>query len=185
MGIFIASSHPIPVGRVPLLAPPWLKPLINPLVHAPAIEDEYSGPKLEDGKVTITFMKELMQWYKEQKKLHRKCAYQVTHTPETREWACHCQLGSENGRECCHFLGQCCVLGTMLRVTTCPHPIPQHFVSAGQCPYTSADPGSKVRPSGRHWKEKFLKSMTSVREDIHGWESSQIIEVIPFPHPPS
>ncbi|KAL6080783.1 hypothetical protein STEG23_031719 [Scotinomys teguina] len=42
-----------------------------------AIEDEYSGPKLEDGKVTITFMKELMQWYKEQKKLHRKCAYQI------------------------------------------------------------------------------------------------------------
>lgn len=80
MGIFIASSpHPIPLGQVPLLAPPWLKPLINPLVHAPAIEDEYSGPKLEDGKVTITFMKELMQWYKEQKKLHRKCAYQVTH----------------------------------------------------------------------------------------------------------
>lgn len=42
-----------------------------------AIEDEYSGPKLEDGKVTLAFMKELMQWYKEQKKLHRKCAYQV------------------------------------------------------------------------------------------------------------
>lgn len=50
-----------------------------PPVHTPAIEDEYSGPKLEDGKVTITFMKELMQWYKDQKKLHRKCAYQVTH----------------------------------------------------------------------------------------------------------
>lgn len=66
------------------------------LVHTPAIEDEYSGPKLEDGKVTITFMKELMQWYKEQKKLHRKCAYQVTHPPVphtrgTREWTCHCQ----------------------------------------------------------------------------------------------
>lgn len=28
--------------------------------------------------MTITFMKELMQWYKDQKKLHRKCAYQVT-----------------------------------------------------------------------------------------------------------
>lgn len=27
--------------------------------------------------MTITFMKELMQWYKDQKKLHRKCAYQV------------------------------------------------------------------------------------------------------------
>ncbi|OPJ69938.1 hypothetical protein AV530_016396 [Patagioenas fasciata monilis] len=41
------------------------------------IEDEYSGPKLEDGKVTLTFMTELMQWYRQQKKLHRKCAYQI------------------------------------------------------------------------------------------------------------
>ncbi|KFR08980.1 Serine/threonine-protein phosphatase 5, partial [Opisthocomus hoazin] len=40
------------------------------------IEDEYSGPKLDGGKVTLAFMKDLMQWYKEQKKLHRKCAYQ-------------------------------------------------------------------------------------------------------------
>uniref|UniRef100_A0A8C6QZZ8 Serine/threonine-protein phosphatase n=1 Tax=Nannospalax galili TaxID=1026970 RepID=A0A8C6QZZ8_NANGA len=46
-------------------------------IESMTIEDEYSGPKLEDGKVTITFMKELMQWYKEQKKLHRKCAYQI------------------------------------------------------------------------------------------------------------
>ncbi|NXF28234.1 PPP5 phosphatase, partial [Rhodinocichla rosea] len=42
-----------------------------------SIEDEYSGPKLEDGKVTLAFMKDLMQWYKDQKKLHRKCAYQI------------------------------------------------------------------------------------------------------------
>lgn len=48
-----------------------------------AIEDEYSGPKLEDGKVTLAFMKDLMQWYKEQKKLHRKCAYQVPHFSQT------------------------------------------------------------------------------------------------------
>uniref|UniRef100_A0AAR2L070 Serine/threonine-protein phosphatase n=1 Tax=Pygocentrus nattereri TaxID=42514 RepID=A0AAR2L070_PYGNA len=41
------------------------------------IEDEYAGPKLEDGKVTLKFMKELMDWFKDQKKLHRKCAYQV------------------------------------------------------------------------------------------------------------
>lgn len=54
-------------------------PLTHSFIHTLAIEDEYSGPKLEDGKVTITFMKELMQWYKDQKKLHRKCAYQVTH----------------------------------------------------------------------------------------------------------
>jgi len=43
----------------------------------PAIEDDYSGPKLEDGKVTLKFMKELMDWFKDQKKLHRKFAYQV------------------------------------------------------------------------------------------------------------
>lgn len=37
--------------------------------------------------MTITFMKELMQWYKDQKKLHRKCAYQVTHlSGAARTW---------------------------------------------------------------------------------------------------
>lgn len=46
-------------------------------IESMTIEDEYSGPKLEDGRVTATFMKELMQWYKDQKKLHRKCAYQI------------------------------------------------------------------------------------------------------------
>uniref|UniRef100_A0A8U7P068 protein-serine/threonine phosphatase n=1 Tax=Corvus moneduloides TaxID=1196302 RepID=A0A8U7P068_CORMO len=46
-------------------------------IESMTIEDEYSGPKLEDGKVTLAFMKELMQWYKDQKKLHRKCAYQT------------------------------------------------------------------------------------------------------------
>lgn len=52
-------------------------------VRFAAIEDEYSGPKLDGGKVTLAFMKELMQWYKEQKKLHRKCAYQVPQFPQT------------------------------------------------------------------------------------------------------
>lgn len=42
-----------------------------------AIEDDYVGPKLEDGTITLTFMKEMMDWFKDQKKLHRKCAYQV------------------------------------------------------------------------------------------------------------
>uniref|UniRef100_A0A2K6ERS4 protein-serine/threonine phosphatase n=1 Tax=Propithecus coquereli TaxID=379532 RepID=A0A2K6ERS4_PROCO len=46
-------------------------------IESMTIEDEYSGPKLEDGKVTITFMKELMQWYKDLKKLHWKCTYQI------------------------------------------------------------------------------------------------------------
>ncbi|KAB0398599.1 hypothetical protein E2I00_009953, partial [Balaenoptera physalus] len=68
----------------------------HPPIHTPAIEDEYSGPKLEDGKVTITFMKELMQWYKDQKKLHRKCAYQVT--PLSRaERACDPGIASQPG----------------------------------------------------------------------------------------
>uniref|UniRef100_A0A8C7FQZ8 Serine/threonine-protein phosphatase n=1 Tax=Oncorhynchus kisutch TaxID=8019 RepID=A0A8C7FQZ8_ONCKI len=41
------------------------------------IEDEYTGPKLEEGKVTMRFMKEMMECFKDQKKLHRKCAYQT------------------------------------------------------------------------------------------------------------
>nr|AZT88974.1 serine/threonine-protein phosphatase 5 [Periplaneta americana] len=42
-----------------------------------AIEDEYNGPKLEDGKVTLEFMQHLMKTYKEQGKLHRKYAYKI------------------------------------------------------------------------------------------------------------
>ncbi|XP_049812956.1 serine/threonine-protein phosphatase 5 [Schistocerca nitens] len=41
------------------------------------IEDDYDGPKLEDGKVTLQFMVDLMQQYKEQRKLHRKYAYKI------------------------------------------------------------------------------------------------------------
>lgn len=48
------------------------------ILDCAAIEDDYTGPKLEDGKVTLKFMKEMMDWFKDQKKLHRKCAYQVT-----------------------------------------------------------------------------------------------------------
>jgi serine/threonine-protein phosphatase 5 len=43
-----------------------------------SIEDDYSGPKLEnEDTVTLEFMKELMKWYKDQKKLHKKYAYKV------------------------------------------------------------------------------------------------------------
>uniref|UniRef100_A0A8C5CLH1 Serine/threonine-protein phosphatase n=1 Tax=Gadus morhua TaxID=8049 RepID=A0A8C5CLH1_GADMO len=41
------------------------------------IEDEYTGPKLEDGKVTAKFMNDMVEWFKDQKKIHRKCAYQT------------------------------------------------------------------------------------------------------------
>lgn len=43
-----------------------------------SIEDDYEGPKLDGEKtVTLEFMKELMQHYKDQKKLHKKYAYKV------------------------------------------------------------------------------------------------------------
>lgn len=43
-----------------------------------AIEDDYTGPKLEDGKVTLKFMEDLLDWFRQQKKLHRKYAYKVS-----------------------------------------------------------------------------------------------------------
>ena len=46
-------------------------------IYIIAIEDEYEGPCLEDGKVTLKFVTELMEYYKEQKKLHKKYAYKV------------------------------------------------------------------------------------------------------------
>lgn len=43
-----------------------------------AIEADYEGPKLEDGVVTLEFMKHLMEWYKNEKKLHKNFAYRVS-----------------------------------------------------------------------------------------------------------
>lgn len=47
------------------------------VVFVAAIENDYDGPKLEDGKVTEEFVTDLMKTFREQKKLHRKYAYQV------------------------------------------------------------------------------------------------------------
>lgn len=41
------------------------------------IEDCYNGPCLENGMVTLEFMKNLMETYKDGKKLHRRYAYQI------------------------------------------------------------------------------------------------------------
>lgn len=46
-------------------------------LEAMAIEDEYTGPKLDNGKVTLQFMQDLLEWYKNQNKLHRKYAYKI------------------------------------------------------------------------------------------------------------
>jgi len=59
----------------------WIYAVVWPL-HLPlwltAIEDDYSGPKLDaNGKVTVEFTEQLMAAYKEQQKLHRRYAYQA------------------------------------------------------------------------------------------------------------
>lgn len=43
------------------------------------IESDYTGPTLKDGKtITETFVQELLQYLKDQKKLHKKYAYEVS-----------------------------------------------------------------------------------------------------------
>jgi serine/threonine-protein phosphatase 5 len=46
-------------------------------IDSMAVESTYTGPHLINGKVTLEFMQELMDAYKDQKKLHRKYAFQV------------------------------------------------------------------------------------------------------------
>ncbi|CAH0690317.1 unnamed protein product [Spodoptera exigua] len=46
-------------------------------LDAMTIEDEYVGPALEDGKVTLKFVTDLMEFYKKQNKLHKKYAYKI------------------------------------------------------------------------------------------------------------
>ena len=41
------------------------------------VEDSYSGPKLDDD-ISAGFMKNLLDWFKEQKKLHKKYCYKVS-----------------------------------------------------------------------------------------------------------
>jgi serine/threonine-protein phosphatase 5 len=42
------------------------------------VEDSYLGPSLpSDGKVTEDFLKSLISWFKDQKPLHKKFAFQV------------------------------------------------------------------------------------------------------------
>lgn len=46
-------------------------------LSAMTIEDDYAGPKLVDGKVTVQFMRDLLEHFREQKLLHRKHAYEI------------------------------------------------------------------------------------------------------------
>ena len=46
-------------------------------VESMTVEDKYDGPRLENGKVTLQFMLDLMETYKKQGQLHRKFAFQM------------------------------------------------------------------------------------------------------------
>ena len=46
-------------------------------IESMAVDDKYDGPRLEDGKVTLAFMKDLMEAYKGQKCLHRRYAFKM------------------------------------------------------------------------------------------------------------
>ncbi|EEC18365.1 serine-threonine phosphatase 2A, catalytic subunit, putative, partial [Ixodes scapularis] len=50
-------------------------------IEAMCIEDDYTGPELKEGKVTVEFMKQLMETFKAGKKLHRKYAYKARIPP--------------------------------------------------------------------------------------------------------
>eukprot|EP00094_Tigriopus_californicus_P012669 TCALIF_12247-PA protein Name:"Similar to Ppp5c Serine/threonine-protein phosphatase 5 (Rattus norvegicus)" AED:0.08 eAED:0.08 QI:0/0/0/0.75/1/1/4/0/498 len=41
------------------------------------VEDSYDGPRLQEGKVTVEFMTQLLEHFKAQKKLHRKFALKI------------------------------------------------------------------------------------------------------------
>lgn len=41
------------------------------------VEESYSGPRWDEGELTAEFMNNLLDWLKEEKRLHRKYAYKV------------------------------------------------------------------------------------------------------------
>ena len=42
------------------------------------VEESYEGPRWEEGDMTPEFMTRLLDWQKDEKKLHRKYAYKVS-----------------------------------------------------------------------------------------------------------
>ena len=43
----------------------------------PVVDESYSGPRWDNGELSAEFMSDLLEWLKEEKKLHRKYAYKV------------------------------------------------------------------------------------------------------------
>lgn len=46
-------------------------------IYISVVEASYDGPHLDDGKVTLEFVQELLRRFKDQKKIHKKYAYTV------------------------------------------------------------------------------------------------------------
>nr|CAB3265115.1 serine/threonine-protein phosphatase 5 [Phallusia mammillata] len=42
-----------------------------------SVESTYEGPRIPDGGIDESFMKDLIQWFKDQKRLHKRYAYQM------------------------------------------------------------------------------------------------------------
>ena len=42
------------------------------------VEDDYDGPRLSEGGITKEFVEELIERFRDQKKIHKKYAYKVT-----------------------------------------------------------------------------------------------------------
>jgi serine/threonine-protein phosphatase 5 len=42
------------------------------------VEPPYDGPKFDDGIITKEFIEEMVECFKDQKKIHKKYAYQVS-----------------------------------------------------------------------------------------------------------
>ena len=55
------------------------------------VEETYEGPRWEEGEIAVEFMTGLLDWLKDEKKLHRKYAYKV------RQGWCPDSLGQGRG----------------------------------------------------------------------------------------
>lgn len=48
-------------------------------LFVPVVEDEYDGPRLSENGVTEEFVGDLIERFTNQKKIHKKYAYEVNH----------------------------------------------------------------------------------------------------------
>lgn len=52
--------------------------LFWPVWYFSDVEDDYDGPRLSEDGITREFVEELIERFRDQKKIHKKYAYKVT-----------------------------------------------------------------------------------------------------------